>query len=178
MRYCDTRKLIFFFPARTGSTTFDYLLEEFGTKRIRDMHRHEFPKTILEAYPKFADYKRYGFFRNPLDRFISAVKHIKKNPHPMMEGISFKDYPRVADPKFFAKQVDTLEGCELLDFDNYDAEIAKIADLFGYKRTLFIPKSNTSSDVTVEVDNDTTEFVRDYYAGDYKLALDVFNKTY
>lgn len=177
MRYCDKRKLVFFFPSRTGSTTFDYLLGEWGAKNYLDEARHIHPSDAVKKYPEVADYKKYGFFRNPMDRFISIVKHTKRYPSPRSESLHVTEYYNFFDKRFFGTQTKALEGCELLDFDNFESEITKVAGMFGFGKPI-IPKSNSAAHLEFVPDQRTIDFVAEFFADDFKLGEQVLGKKY
>lgn len=180
MEYCPKRKLAFFFPARTGSTTFEYFLRSWGTKDPVLNHqkytRHWTPKEVFDARPDLSSYQRYGFFRNPLSRFISAARQIKKmSPHYVV-GKDIKDYPKIFSI-MFVQQYIFLEGGNVLDFDNYEDEINKVGRLFGQTK-IVVPKTNSSEKVRLFIPDDIEDFVREFHKEDYKFAKEILGKEY
>lgn len=185
-----------FEPPKNGTTTARKFLKSVGW--YLNKPEHDYPETSLEKYPNLADYKYYVFIRNPLDRFVSAVLHLKRE-HPsankmkeliaeagLSETPESISYEQIIDifPKFdstYVKMFDpqsrwaTLPGTEILDFDNYETEIRRVSD--NYTAPLVIQNEGTDFGKSV-VTQKVIDFVRQHYAADYALAKDRLGKEY
>lgn len=192
MYYDAQRKLAFVLPPRTGTTTFSELLSQWGAVRTFVMDQ----KSVDVMHPKPADveitdfdqYALYGFFRNPLDRFLSIIRYIR-NGHVFYSkfysdsGITpeqFKqmNYDEMLDafpkyqpliPKFFDPQISWLANAKTLDFNNYTAEILRVARMFGVTQVnVFV---NNWTDNNGEIPSQKViDFVQAQYADDYRLG--------
>lgn len=174
-------------PPRTGTTTFGRLLNEWGVPEI-GLSRHTKPTEVEINEP----HKLYGFFRDPLDRYMSLVRYYKMivaNPEfrkanekglseigTTVEEVQAMTYEEFID--FYMKgvnvtfymhpQVDWLANAELLDFNNYTAEILRIAKMFNVKQVTFGILNDS-----FKTDELPTQRVIDYvqsrYSEDYRL---------
>ena len=184
MRYCRHRKIVFFFASRTGGTSLVYLLNSWGVPSINipsfsgEYIRHLIPKEAETYIPDLKNYTRYCFFRNPTERFISACKFYRQTYDFDLTAdavVSNFDYYK-EQPTFF-KQINYFDNVQLLDFENYEDEIRKIGLLFG-KENFKISKINVSGPKRLQISNAVLDFIKDYYAEDYKLGKEVFGKEY
>lgn len=80
MIYCTQRKIGVFLPPRNGSVS---TVSAFKNLNIaRKKHSHINYTSALEAFSEiedFSSYKFYCFYRDPVDRFISTFKHLKRS---------------------------------------------------------------------------------------------------
>lgn len=183
MYYDSQRKLSFVLPPRTGTTTFGQLLSEWGAVRAGVMH----PKPSDVQISDFDQYALYGFFRNPLDRFLSLARYVRNGRIIFSSfytdcGITqeqFKqmNYDQMLDafpkyqalmPKFFDPQILWLQNANVLDFNNYTAEILRVARMFNITQVNL--SVNNWTDSTDEVPSQRViDFVQSQYADDYRL---------
>lgn len=179
MYYDTQRKLVFVMPTKTGSQTLLSLLKSWGLSSIEgDMH------TKLKDIPDIQSYTVYGFFRNPLDRFLSSLRYIKERriasiildiPYETVSAYSydqFVDNFQLLNSKlnyYFDPQVEWLEGANLLDFNKFDLEILRVARMFDVQQ-VNIPVMNDTVPVNEVPSQKVIDFVQSYYAADYQLG--------
>jgi hypothetical protein len=184
MYYDEQRKLAFVLPTRTGTTTFSMLLRDWGATKVEGIH----PKPDEAQIENFNEYKIYGFFRNPLDRFLSLLRYIRegkiiaKNFYANcgITGFEFSafTYDQMLDafpkyqplvPKFFDPQVAWLANATALDFNNYTAEILRVARMFDVKQVNLAVNNWTDSGAEVP-SQQVIDYVQSTYADDYRLG--------
>ena len=184
MYYDTQRKLAFVLPPRTGSTTFSELLYKWGASNAGFLHL----KPSGVQIENFNQYTIYGFFRDPLDRFLSLIRFIrdkKISPNQFYEtcGMSrqeFKlmNYDQMLDafpkyepliPNFFDPQVDWLANATMLDFNNYTAEILRVARMFDVTQ-VNLSVNNWTESTDEAPSQRVIDFVRSRYADDYRLG--------
>lgn len=193
MRYCHERKLAFFFPSRTGGVTlasyFNYWLipelkphsydfkdtEDFSKASI-DM-RHIFPSNGEKYVPEVKNYKRYMFFRDPLTRFASICMRYKVYDREVTINRVVKNFDQYKNHILFAPQIKYYDNVEVLDFNNYEAEVKKIGAMFGYTN-FDVYKHNSHPHKRIDLTDEVKELVRSHYADDYKLGKEIFNREY
>jgi len=180
MYYDEQRKLAFVMPSKTGSTALEHFFKLWGVQSL-STNRHMFYDEAINAKPELATYKTYGFFRDPLDRFLSICRYIYiMNLHEDSEGNGYPDniYDRYLDtfpnkllPQSYlgAKQVAWLKNAELLDYRNYEMEILKVARMFEQTKVTMV-KANETPPCDVVPSQRVIDFVQSYYADDYRLA--------
>lgn len=188
-------------PPKTGTTTARSFLEKNGWKQLG--LRHSDPEFLLEKYPNLNNYQIYGFLRNPLARFESAVLHLifKKPPElptfinerlkkvleqhgiDSTENVSYETiidiFPSMKEefPNFFKPQANWFKNEKfiVLDFDNFESELRRIVGNYSEP----VEKLNSSDNfVRGEVTQKVLDFVRQEYATDYVLAKDRLGKEY
>ena len=77
MLFHKEKKLCLYEPTKTGSTTARHFLMGLGWSFLRPTHAT--PEHFIGKYPNLTQYKSYVFFRNPLDRFLSCIHHVKRD---------------------------------------------------------------------------------------------------
>lgn len=185
MLFHKATKTAFVMPIKTGSTSACAYLNQIGFKYISadtgyaKSIRHAFPKDVLQDYPALKSYKFYGFFRNPLDRFLSILSMFQQH------GIKLK-YSDFADKQrndvlldiHVANQVEWLdnENTTALDFEKFDQELQAIGKKHG-RPDVKVQKLNAGAG-SIEVTDDLKNFVRSFYASDYKFAKEVLQKEF
>lgn len=179
-------------PPRTGTTSLAKILKGIGFVSTTGHHSflHE-TKHISGLEIR----KVYGFFRNPLDRFLSALAFLKTNDAFLwrMEAnlkvakekfntMEPEDYvKRFYDiykifPSFFYPQHLWLEGAEVLDFNNFNDEVNRVlAPLTDMKFEIPILNVGINKPVPTEA---TAKFVKYFYAADYQFGQSRLNKKY
>jgi hypothetical protein len=118
----------------------------------------------------------YAFWRDPVERFISATKFL----------IECEEEGRVFDPRelitrftndsqanrfiLYKHQSDwykNVPNLTILHFSEYDTHIRTLQEIFGVKALDGnIPRAHRTS-VSLTVDEDVKEMIRDYYREDY-----------
>lgn len=199
MIFHKEKKLCMFEPPKNGTTTARYFLKNIGWKILTP--EHAFPNELVTKYPNLRDYKYYVFLRNPLERFISINLQIKRMEQNVAVHSRFAKvieelgldcnletltHEQIANnfaafkakiTIMYAPQVTwvTLPGTEVLDFDNYEAEIRRVSE--DYSSPLVIKNQSTGFGAT-PVTQKVIDFVRQHYAADYALAKDRLGKEY
>lgn len=181
-------KVAFVCPPRTGSTTLHSYLRDQGWSRLKEKH-HSFD-ALTKIYPNLAQYKIYGFFRDPLARFESCITYAKQekyfskvfeyrlfkaNVSKTAEEVTYEDVVDCFDKIFdfggflFKPQVFWLEDPRVtaLDFRNMKTELEKVIGPLPNP----IPALNKSTDFGRSVvTQKVIDFVRQHYAADYTLG--------
>lgn len=184
MYYDTQRKFAFVMPPRTGTTTFGQLLKQWGAVRADGIH----PKPADVQIDNFDQYAVYGFFRNPLDRYLSLVRYVRDgnvffNKFYTDCGISREEFKQMTYdgmldafpkyqplmPKFFDPQIAWLANATALDFNNYTVEVLRVARMFDVTQVNLAV--NNWTDSTDEVPSQRViDYVQSTYADDYRLG--------
>lgn len=196
MVFDKRRKIAFVLPTKTGSTSLRCYLREYGFFRLKE--KHGTVDELTKLYPNLVNYSIYGFFRNPLERFESAILYCKQSRIPSsivkskiveiginksLEEISYDEvvdnFLKLLDKNLilFYPQVNWLKHPKVitLDYHNMQAELTRIIATFDEP----MPAMNKSNNFGRSVITDKVRaFVRDYYAADYQFAKDVLGKEY
>lgn len=180
-------KQAFVFPPKVGTITIRHFLGLAGWKGLRPYHGT--PAQLIEKYPSLNDYTIYGFYRDPVKRFESAVLHCKQFPivrdtfakllqdngiSKSIEAVSYDDLINVHGALveqfkgLFLPQSHWLNHPKVtaLDFRNMEAELRRITG----NTTQEFNHWNVASDFGRSVITPAVEeFVRQQYADDYRL---------
>lgn len=187
MIYCPERKLAFAMPPRTGTTTFSRLLKEWGFQE-HQYQRHLKPKEV--TIDGFEKYQLYGFFRDPLERFLSLLRYMQLMysywdqvksklgyTESQWQSLSydelidlFPSYEKIL-PFYFDPQVTWLETANVLDFRNYDLEVLKIAKLLEIKKVTIAVHNHTELSAE-KPSQKVIDFVKNYYDADYRFGAE------
>lgn len=196
MLFHKDKKLCLFEPPKTGTRTARSFLHNVGWVYLAP--DHGYPEDYLAKYSNLNQYQAYCFLRNPLERFVSTILFLKQlnsvttriqqiideNTIPAtVETLTYEqfvDYFSQFDTKFPImwepqSRWTTLPGTEILDFDNYEAEIRRISG--DYTNPLVVQNKSTDFGKSV-VTQKVIDFVRQEYAADYALAKDRLGKEY
>jgi hypothetical protein len=172
MIFNKEQKIAFLLPPRTGTASLIDKLSNYGF--VESPYRHLFYSKALEIYPQLAEYKLYGFFRNPEDRFISATNACSDKEFKY----TFSKYIFL-----FSQQINFLPQphVTVLDFDNYEEELVKVVGKEikdtptpHLHKSSVIHKSNTKLVLSEELKT----FIRQAYEKDYELGMKVLGKRY
>lgn len=120
MILCEEKKVAFLYNPKTGSSTMSKLLEV--AKSRSTGHAHEL--TINKFVKDPENYKLYAFYREPVERYISAVNYIKKSKEGMYQilqyffGVGFSSakvvgYDNLSDELRF--KIDSLSPIKYLE---------------------------------------------------------------
>jgi hypothetical protein len=199
-----------FLPPKNGTFTARAFLidnadgsQHSGWHTYTDFHHsvvHQYPEVAIGKYPNLKNYKHYAFVRNPVDRFVSAILHVKYMYVPYIHNIIDKhsldttvkhmtyeqvidcidDFKSISDLSslVFEPQINwlSLPSVELLDFDNYENEIRRISDFHNAEeRPLVIAHKRNNFGESV-VTNKVIEFVETEYAEDCKIWREYFGR--
>lgn len=184
MLFYKEKQLAFVLNPKSGSTAARAFLLGLGMKHVptsEDDHIiarvHLTPDKAFAAYPNLTGYTTYGFFRNPLNRFISGISNI----HEKLEGNFDKLFsPHYFPHTLFRPQIDWLDypNVTVLDYANYKDEMKRIAELFGVSGIAPQKMNTTKSPMRRETTPAIEAFVREKYAADYEFAKRVLGKEY
>lgn len=187
MFFNKATKQAFIFPPKTGTISVRHFLGSIGWHGLRPYHL-----TVdewIEKYSALNDYKIYGFCRNPLERFESAILHCKQVRYlqddfqkllqrsGISESVEVVSYETLTN--IHASLVEEFKGLFLpqtrwlnhpkvtvLNFRNMEAELRRIT---GNTEQPLV-RYNTSTDFGRSVITPAVEeFVRQQYADDYRL---------
>jgi len=186
MLFHKPTKTAFVMPPKNGTTSLITFLRKLDFKFVpnKDFQitniGHPFPKNLVALYPNLANYTIYGFFRNPLDRYLSIVKMYKRLGK-IIKPSHFTEFDQVGfklPKELAARQVEWFDQPNIapLDFDNYETEVKAVGQRHG-RPDLPVPRMNVGK-FDVEITPDIEAFVRDYYAADYQFAKGVLGKEY
>lgn len=195
MLFQKEQKLCLFVPPKNGTKTAMTFLREENWKMVKPLS-HILPEHAVEKWPNLTQYNYLMFVRNPLDRFVSTILFNKQRDSErfqqvldtceIQESVEACSYEQVVDNfdhfkstfnvLFFPQsRWATLPNTEILDFDNYEAEIRRISG--NYTIPLVIKNKSTDFGRSV-VTQKVIDFVRQEYAADYALAKDRLGKEY
>lgn len=184
MYYDTQRKIAFVLLPRNGAKTFSNLLSDWGAVRAGVMH----PKPADVQIDNFNQYSVYGFFRNPLDRFLSLIRYVRDGR--IISSAFYSDcditpdqfkqmnYDEMVDalPKykplifnFFDPQVEWLANATMLDFNNYTTEILRVARMFDVTQ-VNISVNNWTEGASEIPSQRVIDFVQSEYSDDYRLG--------
>lgn len=199
MLFSKDRQIAFVLPTRCGSTSTKHFLESVGFSQVQHPslpnNQHIKYLDAVKCFPNLAKYKKYGIFRNPLERFISTVNYLLTGK-PLVSPKEFVDCfnknPNHPLGIFKQPQVNWLDhkDIEVIKFENLTKEIFSVVKVACENKKF--PHLNSSSSAKnfsdcyykiMNIDSNkfnkqTEEFVRDYYAADYQFAKDVLGKEY
>lgn len=178
MNYCPERKLAFIMPTKTGTSTLEHFLSIWGTAKL-DGNRHRLYKDIINSNPELKAYTFFGFYRDPLDRFLSICRHmykVDKNlfylgfPDSVYDNYVDTFYDELEKISYMAvPQVKWLQDVQLLDYRNYSQEILKLARIFNQSK-VEMKVLNSTPKFQSTISQKVIDFVQSYYADDYRLG--------
>jgi len=196
MIFNKDKKIAFVLPYKTGTTTIVKFLEPLGWKVISSTNRHPTTEILFNQFPNLNNYTVYGFLRNPLLRFESAVltmkrlktvSFFKQKIEEIGKTVELISYDEIVDlfPVYKDGGIGLFANLQsqwldhpkvtILDFDNFESELRRVT---GYT-TQPITRENVSTNFGKSVVTDKVRaFVREYYAADYALAKDRLGKEY
>jgi len=191
MFFDKATKQVFLFPTKVGTMSARHFLGSIGWHGKMPIHGK--PNQLLDKYPNLDNYSFFGFFRDPVSRFESAILHLKQMPSILnsnldnfLNGTSRENarYELFLSNEFlslfpvvFDRQVDWLDHPKVtpLDFDNFESELRRVTG----NTTQPLERRNANTDFgRQEITDDVRAFVREYYAADYALAKDRLGKEY
>jgi hypothetical protein len=186
MLFHKPTKTAFVLPPKTGTTSLVLYLRKLDFKFVPDKDfsisniKHPFTRDMVDLHPNLANYSLYGFFRDPLSRYVSILRMYKKLGKTLTKEhfASPEQQDEKLPAEILGRQVDWLDypNMTVLDFEKFNEEVKAFGERYGHSDTP-VPKLNASS-MAVDVTDDIKQFVRDYYAADYALAKDVLGKEY
>lgn len=183
MYYSPEYKLAFVMPPRTGTTMLSSFLKQQNLPFI-GVNRHIKPADFnIDGADQ---YKFCGFYRNPLDRFLSLLRHLQQQSNPALlkiagtdaNGFKSLDYDQLLElfPQFqkifsayFSPQIDWLVNAETLDFNNYVPEFLRVARMLNVSK-VYVAIMNDTEKPDVAPSQKVIDYVQSYYADDYRLG--------
>jgi hypothetical protein len=178
----------FIFPTKVGTMTARHFLGSVGWHG--KMEHHATLDELLVQYPALSDYTVFGFFRDPVLRFESAILHIKQfktfhshfasllsanGINKSIEDVSYEDVATIEGlgdkhyPLLFKPQAFWLGDPKVtvLDFNNFESELRRITGNIDAP----MKRWNTSSDFgRKEITQAVIDFVKVKYVDDHNLA--------
>ncbi len=177
-------KVAFLLLPKCGSMSIKQFLPSFGFKPL--LHEtfsplnHTKYQDAVKVYPELVEYTKYGVFRDPLARFVSAVNYVRGlvDQRTYDEFVAEFETLNQNQKVFFERQVEWLDepGTNVLDFDNLADEVSAVVNSLGRNRPF--PRLNETARSNEPVSDGVKDFVRSYYASDYQFAKDVLQKEY
>jgi len=143
-------------------------------------YNHTKYQEAVKFFPKLSDYSIYGVFRDPLERFISALKftcgEVGKYGYDYFVGNLDKIHPNAK--VFFERQVEWLDQSRIkvLDFSNIVDEITAVVKNLDAK--IAFPHLNPSPTIDLPISDAVRAFVKEQYSPDYQFARSVLGKEY
>lgn len=182
MLYHEKTKECFTLVAKNGSVaTQDYLYAlgfKYATLTEKTVIKsfNSQPRELFDRNPFLEEYRFYGIYRNPLDRFVSGLKHLNrvniKVPLEQIPSLNFQ-LSFIMEP-----QVNWLDypGMTVLDFDDFEQELKRFGSKYedpGFK----VIRANVGVGELI-VTEQIKSFVREFYAADYQFAKERLGKVY
>lgn len=184
MLFKKDNKIAFVLPPKTGSMSLKHLLLSLNFKQLSHsrlpVHHHIKYVDAVSHYPTLAEYKLFGVFRNPLDRFLSVLRYIRGENLSYSYEYFVDSFEKTRKTRFmfFTPQVEWLNvpNMNVIMFDNLvEGVMDAVKDIEGEKH---FPHLHKSIGVGEPVTDKVRNFVRDYYAVDYEFAKNVLGKEY
>lgn len=89
MIVCDKRKIGIFLVPKTGTISLCKVFNDIDV--TRNLHEHLTYKEFFRRYPGKKDYTFFAFYRDPFDRFLSALRYVKRSK-PRYPGLLHRYY--------------------------------------------------------------------------------------
>jgi hypothetical protein len=196
MLFHKEKKLGIFLVPKTGTTTSRHFLKENGWHLLTPSYLY--PEAYIEKYPNLAEYQLYLFLRDPMERFVSVVKHLFRDSSFKSEILTIleKNPANTADISVYQKIVNSFDevssvfgvflypqskwaapsNIEILDFANYESELRRIT---GADESVEVPVLNKAPEADFgPVPDQVREFIKTTYAQDYALIKERLGKEY
>ena len=188
MFFSKKTKQAFIFPPKVGTIAARHFLGSIGWHGLHPYHATA--AEFIEKHPALNEYTIYGFYRDPVKRFESAVLHCKQFPmgrnvlgkllqdngvNKPIEAVSYNELVDVHDAlvkKFhglFLPQTHWLGHPKVtaLDFTKFEEELRRVTG----NTTQDLGRCNVSSDFgRSEITPKVIDFVKAHYASDYEFA--------
>jgi hypothetical protein len=186
MVYRKEDRIAFMLVPRTGSTSLRESLVANGFKYPIVFSNtdygfawHATYRQSVEAFPSLLNYRIYGVFRDPIDRFASGLRYAAESL--AMPTKTEADYDALIQKLFgwkpeaegkgvlgeiFKKQVDWLDGPNVTVI-GYDNAAARIAEVVGLTEPM--AKMNASTRLS-SLSAKAVDFAKVRYAADYNFA--------
>lgn len=188
MFFNKATKQAFIFPAKVGTITTRHFLGSIGWHGLHPYHATA--AELIEKHPALNDYTIYGFYRDPVKRFESAVLHCKQFPmvrdilakllqdNGISKSVEAVSYDELVDVHaalveqfkgLFISQTHWLDHPKVtvLDFAKFEEELRRITG----NTTQALVHRNVSSDFgRSEITPKVVDFVKAHYASDYEFA--------
>ena len=166
-------RLVFFFPMKTGSTSFrNYLARLNSGVFLKNIHG--VPSDLVKLHPEICQYKAYAFLRNPISRLVSMLAYVKKywsesdadqvkkiialaknekiEPSKDAVDVYFRRM-QINSEKVFTPQYKYFEGMDVtpLNFNDFENEIKQATLPFG-TNNIVIQRDNASNSDDLNID--------------------------
>lgn len=179
-------KVAVFFTTRTGSTTLEKVLTDWGLESV--WPKHLTPDEMRLFWPQIEDYELWGVYRDPVERLRSGLRYLQQARHYALlmaewhrvpvEDWELYPYERVMErlPEYalrvnplFRAQRDWLAGAhKIIRYEDYDRGVLRLAQRLGQKR-VSIPQLNATHRAVPHAPEAVHRFAAKYYEQDYQL---------
>ena len=180
----DDIKTAFVLPPKCGSMSIKRFLLSLGFVPLVHSTFHPYNHTkyqdAVKVFPELSDYSIYGVFRDPLERFVSALKfacaEVSKYGYDYFVENFDKIHPNAR--VFFERQVEWLDQprIKVLDFSNIANDITDVVK--GLNVKVAFPHLNSSPAIDLPISDAVRAFVKDRYLPDYQFAKLILGKNY
>lgn len=164
---------------------FSKLLTQWGLP-LAGEGKHKKPSEV--QLDNIEQYTSYGFFRDPVDRFLSILRHMQQQ-YSAYKGlvkdiglasnqIKLLGYDELVDlfpkyentfPFFMHTQTAWLANAQLLDYRNYVPEILRVARMLDVTQ-VYVEIMNETENPGIAPSKKVIDFVQSQYADDYRLG--------
>ena len=173
----ETKKIIVLLNPKTGTTT---LYDIF--KRYKSGHRHCQYKNV----PNFKNYKIFGFYRDPVDRFVSTHNYLIKTYKTLETTKNTEWYKKYTNDITIAELIETLvsgiggpvldlflhqtnwlnSNVELLNYHDFENQCKRLMNIFEIDLNRNIPITNNSVNKIIPTDIEKN-LIQSFYKKDY-----------
>ncbi len=188
MFFDKATKQAFIFSTKTGTIATRHFLGSVGWHGLHPYHATA--EEFIKQYPALNDYTIYGFYRDPVNRFESAVLHCKQFPmvrdalakllqdngiSKSVEAVSYDELVDVHDALvemfkgLFISQTHWLDHPKVtaLDFAKFESELRRVT---GNTTQVLVRRNESSGFGRSEITPKVVDFVKAHYASDYEFA--------
>jgi hypothetical protein len=173
--YRKDKNIAFVLVPKCGSTSLRHALNWAGFSPLTGFEKpslldsyHITYNDCIEKYPNLKSYKTYGVFRDPLDRFVSAMNYAESRNLRLHKNMTF-----------FRPQVQWLDAPNMavIEFENFEQGVKDaLSEIDGPASVLHLNRSGKPG--AYKVNDEVVQFVRDKYAVDYEFAKNALGKEY
>ena len=189
-----------FSPPKNGTfSAFEFLkeLQWYSHPHWHYTTMHSCPDAMLEKYPNLKNYELYVFVRNPVERFVSAILHVKriyvdnciqiireKNLDTSVKDMSYDMFIDHIDtfksvyPLVFQPQIKWLSvpSINILDFYNFESELRRISEAYDVEKYPVPVRNKSTSFGRSVITEKVMQFVEREYADDCRIWREHFGR--
>lgn len=189
----DVTKSIFIHIPKTAGSSVSQAL--FSDMRIAHTH-YSAQEYFDESAKKYSEFVKFAFVRNPIERFVSAYKHLLSPPewvHQDSHAFSQDHVRPYADINDFVRHLeedwlvrewvhfkpqtrfllvnDEININFIGRFENLDIDIKKVAELLGVSGRVAMPHVNRSKNIvdkSMKLTPGSLRVLKDFYSDDFR----------